>query len=279
MSAGARSIFTLPKLSEASGRRRLQKKYGLIHPSPKSLKYHWNIFKEVANSENFPEAWEAEIIFFTKKWHDQLEKDNEWLLFQNYCYKYGWRHSMYWRTKVTQDLVWQAFANKLKEQNTRCDNYSLETLKHLISIGVGALPSFIAGDINSKLAPIENLQKILMEDYGTSYVPTILVPNHFQMDKSKSFGYYSINEPSLIESIRKNREISNVMETARNTQILFMQFSKMVIDNVLKIENTPIYSLIHNVKFDFCHTDFDSSSQLMLSSKLPKIDVHFSGFL
>ena len=97
-------------------------------------------------------------------------------------------------------------------------------------------------------------------------------PHHFSMNEKNSYAYYSVNEPTLIESVPRTREILNIMQVTRDIKELFENFHEEVSKGSLKIENTPIYALMKNVHFDFFHSEPDPANQLRLSNSLPKED-------
>ena len=272
LSSGARSLFMLPKIAEASGYHRLQKEFGVLVNAPKYLKDQWHIFKSIANAKNFNQEWHSEVLFFSKKWFEQLHKKNAWPKLKDYFYETVWQQSMFWRFSATFNLVWQQFALIVKSKNIKCGAYQLETLKHLITVGVGALPCFTSGKYAESAGPINDLKKIFLDCYGLDYVPTFMFPHHLSLEEKDEFGYYSLNEPTLIESVPKNREVSNIMQVTREIKQLFDRFKEEVIQGNLKIENTPMYDLIEKAQFEFVHTSYDPASNLLLSSRLPDKD-------
>lgn len=272
VSSGARSMFMLPKISEASGYKRLQKTFGIRLNAPKELKDQWLVFKKIANSPGFASPWFSEVLFFSKKWFDKLNDGDAWQSLKNYFYEVSWNQSMYWRFSATLKLIWQQFAAITRCENIKCGAYQLETLKHLISVGVGALPCFSANNKDDAVAPITKLQEVFLNVYELEYIPTIMFPQHLNVNSEKEFGYYSINEPSLIESVPRTREVLSIMQTTRDIKELFEAFKHEVINNTLKVENTPIYNLINNANFEFIHTAPDSSGHLKTSNKLPESD-------
>jgi len=272
MSSGVKSMFMLPKIAEASGYKRLQKTFGIRLNAPKQLKDQWLVFKKIANSPGFASSWCSEVLYFSKKWFDTLNNDASWQSLKNHFYEIGWNQSMYWRSTITLKLIWQQFAAITRRDNIKCGAYQLETLKHLISMGVGALPCFSANNKNDLVAPISKLQEVFLDIYELEYIPTIMFPQHLTMNGEKNSGYYSINEPTLIESVPKTREVLSIMQATRDIKELFESFKHEVMTNTLKVENTPIYYLINNANFEFIHTAPDSSGHLKTSSKLPISD-------
>ncbi len=277
VSSGARSIFMLPKISEASGYKRLQKEFGIRLNAPKELKDHWDVFKKLATSENFPTPWQTEVLFFSKKWFEKITTDKAWNCLKLYLHEISWQQSMFWRYTVTMNIVWQEFASRLKKTNMKVGAYPLETLKHLITLGVGGLPAFGAQNKNEKIAPIKALQNTFLDIYGIDYFPSIMSPQYLSLNQEKSVGYYSINEPTLIESVQKSREVINIMQVAREVKELFDYFKKEVIENNLVVKNTPIFTLMQNAEFDFIHTKHDPAHHLISSKHLPNDDETLIG--
>lgn len=275
VTSGGRSIFMLPKIAETLRYKKMQRDLGIRINAPKKLKDHWKVFKDIANSSLFPEQWYSEILLFGKKWFEKIQqKDKAWLSLRDFLFQTAWFQSMYWRFLVTQSLVWQKFSSIVKENNIKWGSYQLETVKHLITLGTGALPSFTAYDPLELTAPIKNLQKVFLDSYNIEYTPTILVPHHVLPSDKGICCYYSINEPTLIESTPKTREISNIMQVTREVKILLDSFMYEIKKGMMKMENTPIYKLADTVKYDFIHTSFDPDEQLILSSDLPKKDLN-----
>ncbi len=272
LTSGARSLFMLAKISEEGGNKRLKEKFNMSVSRAKSYKDHWKVFKDIANSDAFPTSWNSEVILFSKSWFKKIySKDKAWLDLRDFFYDYAWKVSMFWRHQVTWDLVWQSFVDILINYNTKIDYNQLETLKHLIAVGTGALPLFAPADDSNVDGPIKELQMIFMEDYGLKYAPTIMRPIHFPLSKT-GFGYYSVQEPTLIESVPKSRAILNVMQFTRELGDLVSLFKEKVLDETLKVENTLVYTLMEKVQFDFFHSDPDIHGRLKSSHLLTKDD-------
>lgn len=272
VSSGARSIFMLPKITEAIGYKRLQRDFGVKINPPNNLMDQWQVFKAIAKSPDFPDPWASELLFFPKKWFDQFQKENEWLELQRYFYSTVWSQSKFWRFLVTLNLVWQEFSSVIKQKHLPWGSYQLETLKHLVMLAVGQLSSFSAQDPFEITAPLNSFKEAYLNSYGVTYAPTIFIPHHLNMNEKGSCGYYSISEPTLVESVPKTREISNLMQVTRETKSLFDNFREEVKNGELFVENTPIYEMIDKVDFEFFHNNYDKTRLLSASNDLPKKD-------
>src|SRR3990167_11373570 len=66
MTAGARSMFMLPKVSEALAHNKLKQGLGIGIDKPRDLLDHWKVFREIAKQPEFTEDWYVEVLFFSK---------------------------------------------------------------------------------------------------------------------------------------------------------------------------------------------------------------------
>jgi len=271
VSSGARSIFLLPKIAEISGYERLRRDFNLRLGPPKYLKDQQKIFVKIAKTPEFKEKWFSEILLFSRKWHELLTSEKPYFELNDYLLKYIWNQSIFWRFVALQNLVWNHFVKQIKIEHNKCGTYPLETLKHLVTVGVGALPVFIP-DGSNLMAPINGLKKVFLDSYELNYAPTFMVPHHLCVEKKYCSGYYSINEPILIESVPKTREVLNIKKVTREVKALFDLFKRKVLNGDLTLENTPIDHLISKDIFEFYHTTPDSAGDLLTSSQLSKKD-------
>jgi hypothetical protein len=87
VSAGARSLYMIPKISSSLAHKRIKQTFNVTLPPPSHLYNHWEIFKQITNSTNFPKKWFCEIIFFTKKWVESIQNNEHWIKLQNYIFR------------------------------------------------------------------------------------------------------------------------------------------------------------------------------------------------
>ena len=271
--SGARSLITLPMISEASCHNRLKKKYGIKSPPAKKMIDHARLFSELAKSNKFNSTWTNEVIFFTSEWLDQKYYEQPyWLKLQHYFLKKAWDLSGFNRNQVSYDCVWQFFSEKLEKQNIKINAYTLDTMKHLIAIGLGAFPGFKPVGQKQLSGPTHRIQEILLEDYGLKwYIPTIMEPGNFKPNGEIKYLYYPLLAPTLIESSPHISQTKIIAET-RKIKNLMNIFYDEAISGSLKIEHSSIEWLINNVKFDYFHTDEDSFGEIRLSGDMPKED-------
>jgi hypothetical protein len=286
VSAGARSLFLLPKVAEAGSYERLRKFYGVRLPMPRKLMDHGPIFAQLAKHRDFHEEWRHEIVFFSKKWLERDESNMHWLKFHHYLLEKAWNLSSYNRNTLAFSWIWQQFAESLTEKGLKPNTYLMDTLKQLVLVGVGAVPGFrpthqswrgfsTENDVNIA-GPVEGLQRIYLEDYGLkNYVPSMMMPHHFSKDDDCRSVYYSLQVPTLLDSVPKARSQQSLMTELRDLKTLVQHFLDDALEGLLKIEGTPVEWLVKNVAFDFFHSDQDGYDEILSSTLLSQEDPSF----
>jgi hypothetical protein len=268
VSSGARSIFLLPPIANKDSFLRLKKEFNVSNP-PNKIKDHWELFKQIAKSSSSANAWHSKVLFFSREWIKDIENNVEWKELKLYLYQQAWKQSMYWRFSSTMNLIWQFFTQHLCDINLKFNPSSLETLKHIVTIGIGELPAFSANISQELCAPVSLLQKAFLDIYKLDYVPTIMAAAHLSNKQAES-RYCSCNFPTFIETSYINGGIRNALANIKEIHDIFTEFKKSILAGKTKIHNTPIRALINNASFDFIHTHYDDT--LTLSTKLPDQD-------
>ena len=270
-SAGARSIFMLPKISEAYSYSKLRSKYSVTPSTPKYLADHHEIFTTIANHPDFPNAWHNEIIFFPKEWLKQISclTNNAWAAFYFFILKVAWMQSLNWRNQLNTELIWQSLADEMSNRNMHPRHYLINTVKHLITIGMGTAPAFVPAT-NSCSAPIAGLQNVYEHDYGLKYTPTIMIPNHLETTSKKLPVYYSLQTPTLLTYTPNTSHIRSTMKDIQDIKYLMDALLYK-----LKKDNKPPYQLVKNIVFDYFHTELDKHSSVRLTENIPKEDDRF----
>lgn len=270
VSAGARSIFMLPGISQRIQHEKLKKKYQVRNSPPSNLYQHRDIFKQLASHTKFKQKWNCEIIYFSKNWLRPDNKNQHWLRFHHYLLEEAWNLSSYNRNLVTLDVIWLRFSEFLAKEGIKISSNLFQILKQVIAIGVGAAPGFRPVGKSQLSAPVKELQRIYIESYGLNdYVPTIMSPSYFQPFEYNEPIYYSFQVPTQIELSYK---IKNILGELRELKNILSIFLEMNLDGKLAIENTPIEWLIKNVKFSFYHPDVKAFDSIQNSKRMPSYD-------
>jgi hypothetical protein len=269
MTAGARSVFMMPKISEQMRHNRLRREFDMAVETPKSLLDHWEIFRALANSERFGEAWETEILFFSKIWFDKLD-DEKWLKFKCYLLESAWSGSEFLRNQ----FIWNvAFSLIQKYRNIKPNPYIADTVKHLLGMGIGSLPGF-SPSIDDSAAPVKRLQEIYVNIYQLAYAPVIMEPHNLSLNVSRPI-YYSLAYPTTMEFSPKSRLDSSKISDVYEIKSLLAKYIAELSENDLNLAHTPISDLAKMVQYDFFHTDNEQYPSIKSSKLIPKEDSYF----
>lgn len=271
MTAGARSIFMLPKISESTGYNKLCQAFHVQASKPQSLLDHWKLFKEIANHADFGEKWTADMLFFSKKWFENLN-DPQWLSFKNYLFETAWRKNVFFQNQFIWDLVISLIHEKRKIKPSA---FLVNSLKHLFAIGIGALPGFaVARD--DIAAPVQRIQEIFTTIYQLEgYAPIIMQPHLFSLEDQHPV-YYSLQYPTALGFSPKTREGSTKIFNLYEMKQLLSKYLADIHSNKLNVKNTLIYNACEKVSYDFFHTDPENYAGIRSSKVIPLEDAAFT---
>jgi hypothetical protein len=272
LSAGAHSLLMVPKISDEIAHRRLVKEFYLDSSAPKQLGSHSQVFTELANHPNFPDHnWHIEVIFFPKIW---IEKSNDlnWIAFHDFLVTMAWNGGQFSRNKILYDLI---FSQSQVVKNLRPNPYLIDTIKHIIAIGMGAMPGFCFAT-DDTVGPIASFEKVYNTIYGLKYAPAIMRPYHFNMYlEGLIMVYYSLNFPVAIETSPRSRKAPNVLQDLHDCSRIIQWFLADLTKGKYELENTPIFHLAERVQFDFLHSEEDKLNKIITSSTIPNTDLLF----
>lgn len=272
VTAGARSIFMLPKIMDVSSFAKLRKDFSLQTPMPKNLQDQWPMLAKMANHPDFSTPWFNDVLFFSKKWFDHNHEDVNWLRFKLFLYKYAWEDSQFVRNKLSLDVLWDNLSNVLIQKSIKVDPYLIETVKYLVAVGMGAAPGLRPCDASVDLAPIPELQQIFIEKYNLkTYYPTVMVPAHLVDDAATKAVYYSLQYPMAPISLPQQRNVSTIMSKLREIKELITY-----LQSELDLEQMSMYSHVKNVEYDFFHSELDNYSEIKQSAEIIKSDPAFT---
>jgi hypothetical protein len=271
MTAGARSFFMLSKLYNQSGYARLRKAFSLSCDKPKFLFEHWKIFKEIAQDRAFTQPWETEILFFGKKWFDQLH-DPKFIFFKNYLLDKAWQSSDY----VRNQFIWNYIYSTIQRKNSiKTDPYLAETVKHLFGMASGSMSGF-APSIDNLAAPVDGLRRAYNDVYQLNeYQPVFMEPHILSSSGETRPVYYSLEYPSTMEFSSRNRDDKNKIQDLILIKSLINKYLLEMSNNHLNIENTPIGSLHKNIEFNYYHTT-EGYHLIDNSHLIPEQDKNFT---
>ena len=251
ITAGARNIFMLPKISDTASYKRLRKEFHLQVDKPKGIVDHWELFKEIATHDNFHDPWAMEVLFFSKQWFEHLG-DTAWVEFHRYILQVGWETTEFWRNRFIWDLM---FSYIQRVRGIKPNPYVADTVKHLLSIAAGAIPGMAPATDDSS-APISGLQRVFKDIYNLeNYLPIILQSKVFSLYEPCSPIYYSLQYPTTLEFSSKLSDNTSALSDLYDVKSLLEKYLHSLRTGGLNIEHTPLADIPRLVRFDYFHSD------------------------
>lgn len=278
--AGARTIVTLPKITDKVGLKRLRVKYNLSsNLSICGLQDHWKLFTALAASPEFNQPWQSEMLFFNKDWFSDKNNSKEWLNFKHYLFRQAWAQaqSSIMDKSAHNLLNWQVAAKAISLEKLKPRPYLLDQVKHILTIAAGKSPAFMAADKSQTTAPISGLQQALLETYLLKeYFPTIMhVSSTDDIFKNQAV-YYSMSFPTSTES-----SIINARNSTLITDLREIKYALDTIQDYVKVSKNynNISATMHDffamLNLDYFHVEKDKENEVKLSSLIPDEDSAF----
>lgn len=255
VSAGARSLFMLPKISDSIAHERLRRDYDVREHAPHSLLEQQAIFQEIANYCD--SDWRCEVLFFSRKWIDFDNNNLNSLQLQNYWLRTVWDQSSNCRRLMNYNVSWEIFSREVSRKHLKIRPYITNTIKHLVSISEGSFPAFVPVE-NDIVAPIDEIVTAYLNTYLLkNYYPILMRPKHLGPGET---GYYSFYFPTLLEMAPRSKISGSVISDLKELKRLIELF----------MLSTGI-----NFKLEFYHTERDKLNEIQHSSAIPIADKRF----
>jgi hypothetical protein len=271
LTAGARSLFMLPKISEASAHNRLKTTFNISEEKPQHLLEHWKTFKQIANNPIFKNPWKTRVLFFSKSWFEHLD-DPSWQPFNYFLLNSAWQNSHYWRNQYIWDLV---FSIIQKQRNLKPSPYTADTVKHLLALGTGAVPGFQPAQDDS-LGPITQIQQAYAEIYRIGrYEPIIMQPAFWEGGNHDQPIYYSLQHPTSLEFSPKASRRATTISDLYDVYLLLKKYIEEILTHDFKIQTIPLYDVAKNTEFRFYHNKKSSYKDIKESEEIQKTDPVF----
>lgn len=268
VSAGARSIFMLPKITESTSHRRLKLKYGVRKEPPKNLAEHWGIFADIANHQPEEKRWYTDVLFFTDEWFNSHSARSIWLNFQNVLFKAGWSQMQF---HVATDLIWESLGSVLAYKRLKPRPYIVDSIKHLIAIGLGIFPGFKPANNDETMAPVLQIQQAYIEGYNMKdYCPTLMYPHRLHPHETHVPVYYSIAFPTLLAGSPSHRGTPSMMMDLREIQLIMQVLQKQCSSN--QNINSAVLNRVLKIRYSYFHSVKDAYGEIQLSEEIPKVD-------
>lgn len=273
--AGARSAFMLPKITDALSHRRLRLEFGLPSDPPKSPLEHCSIFSAINQCQPPERRWHSNVLLFSSDWFKNDFRDPAWLSFQNYLFKLGWSHTKFKFDNVGQQILWEALASAIAERRLKPRPYLIDTVKHLISIGMGAIPGFQVSDDSEMALPTQCIENAYLNVYNLDYSPILIYPHILQNTLDETPVYYFMTFPTLAEGyptqrgtpsfIMDLREIKNIIETPNK--------------GINTKNRLPIIDILRQIHYNYFHPEPDRLREITPSSEITKDDPELNRYM
>ncbi|MCK4609265.1 MAG: hypothetical protein KAT71_07275 [Gammaproteobacteria bacterium] len=276
--AGGRSLYMLPKTTNSEKFQKLRRELGLKATIPRRYIDHWQVFTEIANQVAPNDDWQLEIIFLGKKWTEHKLKENSWLGFVYQLQKRLITGSSYFRNQLTFNIMWQSFAKILAKRRYRPDTYLFDTLKHVVAMFSGVIPGFRPINMDEDLGPIENFKDIFINGYGIEYAPTIMGPYHFNYATDNKPIYYSLQIPTLLESMPKFVVSESLLADLIKLRDLVKMFLDAADNNLLNIDGTIVEEALSITSFEFYHAKEEAINHIRPTNIMPNEDDSLTKF-
>lgn len=270
VTAGARSTFMIPRITDKIGHNRIRKEFRVsANEPPSTLLNQWKIFKGIYDCREKEAPWTNDILVFTSKWFDN-NNSVSWLKFQKYIFKLCWSQMQLLRDSTEFGLLWSSFADAISSRNLKPRPYLIDTVKYLTSIANGAAVAFRPA-IDESALPLSIVQDAYINCYNLkTYIPTIMQPSKLRDEVKKV--YYSLALPTVLESTPFVRNAPSLIEDERDIKKLLETF-------IHTIKNSHfLYNPLAHVKYDFFHTDDDQYGEIVSSKEIEEDDPNFSSF-
>ncbi len=269
-SAGSRTAFMLPSISNHSGIMKLRRATKTPINTPRKLGDHFQIFKAIAKNEC---NWKLCLAYFSKKWIDALINDPSWVELRSFILEDQKTSSQYNLNSSYYDIF---FSKIQKNSNARTTNqYLTNTAIHLVKIALGEHPGYIPTTADD-LLPLELIQQYMLEHFQMKKIPTVMTPHSFNYENDSSPVYYSMQHPTTPHFlIKRNERVSANQEIEVMSDILNKFLSGMSEDTSI-LKGTVFAELPKNVKFDYFHNYPPKESALIQNTQaLSKTDTRF----
>ncbi len=268
MTAGARSLFMLPKISDTQNHSRLKKRFLLQQERPNSLRDHWQVFREISQKQPLTEQWACEVLFLPKHWIDALEEP-EWIDVRCLLLVANRRAYEFWHNAFVWHLTFSHIQLSLQ---VKCSPHIVDTLKHLFSMATGTAPGFSIAN-NEELAPVSLIENAYIHDYGLrNYAPLIMQPHHFQLDQSASV-YYSLQFPTLMSFSPKLSDSTSAMSDLYEIHKLLERYQTALTQAKFNLQGSFLENIACNTDYTCFHVNTRMYQGIEETEVIPQQDA------
>ncbi len=268
VTAGARSVFMLPKVTDTRSHKRLNTTFGFSDPPPSNLSEHWDVFKRIDSGIKQEDPWVSKVLFFPKEWF-QARQDTAWLAFHNYLLRKAWKDSYTHAARWDRTRSWERFCQVVRAKNLKPGPYMTDTVKHLFNIAVGSAPGYKIVAERQDALPSLLLEKAYTEVYLLKdYAPIIMRPYCLSEGLEDISVYYSLGYPTLIEGSPTIRRAPSIITELRELKKLVFLFQNVLIEEGYSDSGMAL----GNVEYDYYHSGEDPFGEIRNSLDIEELD-------
>lgn len=267
-SAGARSIFFLPEISDTKYHNNLCAEYTLNNLPPKNLADQHAIFKEIINKTKNP--WKFKLLVFPKEW-TAYALDSKNNAISAYIREHSLRRSAYKRNTVFYNFILSYIKNEFSLSGS---NFCDDVVRQLFSITSGEMPGF--GVIkDTSCIPHTIIEKAYSEVYGLKHAPILIAPKYLNPFKPKEPVYYSLKRPGFLYYTPNT---GSVLKLCLNIKNLFNQYCKHIPQTNLA-KNTIFHEVATKAKIQVIsdysgHSGSNKGNFLYLQRDMAQYDLN-----
>jgi hypothetical protein len=267
ITAGARSLFMLPSISEKRAHKRISYTFHTSPTPPHTYEEQWDIFRAIAQQSS--PQWKNSVLFFSDKWFEHVgKKDKNWNEFYLSLFEEGWRQLQFVQSESAFNSSWNAFSEITGRKDLNPRTYIANTIKYLIAVTNGAAPAFkFATDNNC--GPLDEIYKAYKEVYQLEkYAINFMHPYNVIYEEFPSL-YYSMNTPILIESRPKGKYTPTAKDDLREISHLLKVFTSGLAKDQFPLLDKDIFLKTH---FNYFHVESDPTYHIQSTAEIPHYD-------
>ena len=248
-SAGARTAFSLPSISNFNSILKLNSCLGTKLKAPKKYSDHGTIFKNICSSKAINSDWRTCLLYFSKKWVDSMISDSKWMRLIIYLFRTDKKESMFESQNSPRDFFYTYIQS---EHNMNTNSYQARTLYHLFKLALGKAPGYAPATSEEHL-PLSCIQQSLYEFYRVDQHPTIMIPYQMGFNNCLEPVYYSLQTPTMqTYFIKKNQKISANKEIEA-LDLMIPSFLKEMSQDDGMVSTTTFYTAAPKITFEYYH--------------------------
>ncbi len=272
MSSGARSLFVVPSIADATRYANLQRDYRIKTRPPNTMQEQHTLLTELYNRSSSinDNTWSSTLLYFSGEWVEKMKNDNAWKAFKSYLLEEERRtHNFF----INQSFFELIFSLTQAKKNLKPNPYVADITSYLLSVTVGSSPGFVAAS-NEIAAPVKLFQKILLESYGLKYSPLIMHPGYMRVLSNTDINnvYYSLNYPTTLKFSPTSRKFGRVITDLRELKHITNKFFVDLKNPSSMCKNTLVYKIVNAIDIDYFHSKPDAHGEILLSEQLSNED-------